>query len=59
MHFILPKIQNMSNVKGVLLQWFVNFLIKKTCGRGIKNENMSDQQLAERLHKRITRRFKK
>ena len=47
MHFILPKIQNMSNVKGVLLQWFVNFLIKKTCGRGIKNENMSDQQLAE------------
>ena len=59
MHFILPKIQNMSNVKAVLLQWFVNFLIKKTCGRGIKNENMSDQQLAERLHKPTTRRFKK
>ena len=53
MHFILPKIQNMSNVKGVLLQWFVNFLIKKTCGRGIKNENMSDQQLAERLHNQL------
>ena len=28
MHFILPKIQNKSNVKGVLLQWFVHFLIK-------------------------------
>ena len=34
-----------------LLQWSIFFLIKKTSGIGIKNENMSDQQLAEELHK--------
>ena len=34
-----------------LLQWFINFLIKKTSGSGIKNENMSDQQLLENLIK--------
>ena len=32
---------------------------KKTFGSGIKNENMSDQQLAEELHKRIIRKVKK
>ena len=32
---------------------------KKTFGNGIKNENMSDQQLAEELHKRIIRKVKK
>ena len=36
-----------------------NILNKKTSGSGIKNENMSDQQLAEKLHKRIIRKFKK
>ena len=30
---------------------------KKTSGAGIKNENMSDQQLAEELHKPIVRKF--
>ena len=30
---------------------------KKTSGSGIKNENMSDQQLAEELHKPIIRKF--
>ena len=29
----------------------------KTSGAGIKNENMSDQQLAEELHKPIIRKF--
>ena len=42
-----------------LLQWFTNSLIKKTAGGGIKNENMSDQQLAEELHKPIIRKSKK
>ena len=42
-----------------LLQWFINFLIKKTSGSGIKNENMSDQQLADELHKPIIRKFNK
>ena len=35
------------------------FFDKKTSGGGIKNENMSDQQLAEELHKPIIRTFKK
>ena len=35
------------------------FFDKKASGSGIKNENMSDQQLAEELHKPIIRKFKK
>ena len=35
------------------------FFDKKTSTRGINNENMSDQQLAEELHKPIIRKFKK
>ena len=27
-HLILLKIQNMMNIKDVLLQWYINFLIK-------------------------------
>ena len=58
-----------------LLQWSINFLIKKASGSGIKNENMSDhrplnlapiakvsdhtQQLAKELHKPFIRKFKK
>ena len=30
-----------------LVQWLKTFFDKKTSGSGIKNENMSDQQLAE------------
>ena len=48
----------MNNLKEVLLQQFVNFLIKKL-GSCIKNEIISDQQLAEELHKHIIRKFKK
>ena len=32
---------------------------KKTAGGAVKNENMSDQQLAEELHKPIIIKFKK
>ena len=35
------------------------FFDKKTAGSGIKNENMSDQQLTEELHKQIIRKFEK
>ena len=49
----------MTEIKGVLLQWFINFLIKKKSGGGIKNKNMLDQQLAEELHKPIIKKFKK
>ena len=34
-------------------------LFDEKTGGGIKNENMSDQQLAEELHKQIIRKFKK
>ena len=47
------------DIKEVLLQWSINFLIKKTSGSGIKYEEISDQQLAEELHKPIIRKFKK
>ena len=35
------------------------FFDKKTAGTGIKNENMSDQQLTEALHKQIIKNFEK
>ena len=59
MYLILLKTQNMMDVKEVLLWWFTTFLIKQTSGSGIKNEKMSDQQLAEELHKPIILKFKK
>ena len=40
-------------------QWFINFLKKRTSGGGIKNENISNKELAEELHKPIIRRFSK
>ena len=49
----------MMNIKGVLLQWFINFLIKKTSGGAIKNEVISNKELAEELQNSITRKFKK
>ena len=42
-----------------LPQWFINFLKKRTSGSGIKNENISNTELAEELHKPIIRRFSK
>ena len=35
------------------------FFDKKTSESNLKNENMSDQQLAEELHKPINRKFNK
>ena len=51
----------MMDIKKVLLQWFTNFLTKKTSGSGIKHKNMTNQrsldlatrELAEELHKLI------
>ena len=47
------------DIKEVLLQQFIDFLIIKTSGSGIKTENMSDLQLAEQLHEPIIRKFNK
>ena len=71
-HLIFQKIQSMMDIKEVLLQLFTNFFDKKpfssntyaTCtnkfaGDRVKNENMSEQQLAEELHKPIIRKFEK
>ena len=58
-HLILLKIQNMMDIYVDVLQWFINFLIKKTSGGAIKNKIMSDKELAEELQKPIIRKFKK
>ena len=34
-------------------------MIKKTSGSGIKNENISNKELAEELHKPVIRKFNK
>ena len=58
-HLMLLKIRDMIDVNTDLLQWFINSLIKKSSGRDIKTENVSNKKLAEELHKPITRKFKK
>ena len=49
----------MMDINVVLFQWFINFLIKKTSGSGIKNENISNKELGEELLKPIIRKFNK
>ena len=47
----------MMNINLDLLQWFINFLIKKSYGGAIKNEITSSKKLAEELHKPTIRQF--
>ena len=42
---------------GIVSMIYKFFDKKKTSGSGIKNENMSDEQLAEELHKTIIKKF--
>ena len=49
----------MMDIKGVLLQRFINFLLKETSGGATKNEIMSNKELAEELCKPTVRKFKK
>ena len=58
-HLILLKILSMADINVDLLQWFIIFLIKETSGGAIKNENISNKELAEKLHIPIIRKFKK
>ena len=37
-HLILLKIQNMMDIKEVLVQWFINCYYKKSSGGGTKSE---------------------
>ena len=60
-YLTLLKIQNMMNIKNVLLQWF-DFLKKnnfwiKICLMVVLNQNMLNQQLAEELHKPIIKKI--
>ena len=41
-HLILVKIKNMMDINVNLLQWSINFLIKKTSGGTVKTENISN-----------------
>ena len=45
-------------MKEVLLQWFMNTLIKKSPGGTFKCEFMINQHLAEEPHKSVIRKFK-
>ena len=41
------------DIKGVLLQWFINFLIKSLQAEQLKTKNMWNKKLAEELHKNL------
>ena len=58
-HLILLKIQNMMGIKEVLLQWFINFLIKKSKGGSVNNEIKQNKQLVEEIHKLIIKKITK
>ena len=49
----------MTDIKEVLLQWFINFLTKKTSGKAIKNEIMSNKELAGEFEKPIIAKAEK
>ena len=46
------------DIKEVLFQWFIKFLIETSCS-GNKNENIPNKVLAKELHKPIIRKFNK
>ena len=59
-HLILLEIQNMRDIKEVLLQWFIIFLKKSLLVLWVVLLKVkSSQQLPEELHKPIIRKFKK
>ena len=49
----------MMDIKRALAPIVYIFFDKETSDSGIENENMSEHQLAEELHKQIIRKFKK
>ena len=58
-HLLLLKIQNMMDVNRDLALMVYNFSDKKTSGGAVKNENMSNKELAKELNKPIIRKFEK
>ena len=57
--FNIAKNSKFDGYQRGLASMVYKFFDKKAFGRGTKNENMSDQQLAEELHKPIIWKFKK
>ena len=55
-HLILLKIQNMMDTT---VDLHINFWIKKSFGVTVKNEIISNKELAEKLHKPIIRKLEK
>ena len=55
----ITKNSKYGGYKRGLASMVYKFFDKKTSCSGIKNGNMSDQQLADELHKPIKRKFKK
>ena len=49
----------MMDINVDLLQWSINFSKKKTSGETVKNEIISNKELAEELHKPVIRKFEK
>ena len=47
----------MIDIKEDLRQWFINFLIIKSSGKGLKSKYTLNQKLASELHKVITKKF--
>ena len=45
------------DINRVLFQWFYKVFDIKIAGGAVKNENMSNKELAEQLHKPIIRKF--
>ena len=58
-YLILLEIRKLMDINVELLQWFINVLIKKTYGATVKNEIISNKELAEELHKPIIGKIKK
>ena len=56
-HLILLKVRIMRDINADLLQWPIKLLMNNSCGSGIKNEKISNQQLAEKLHKPIIKKI--
>ena len=46
---ILLKFQNMIDINADLLQWFGNFSNKKISVGTVKNDNISNKELAKRI----------
>ena len=57
---MLLNLQNIIDIKEVLLQWFIDFLKKRQLkGRTVENKNISNKKSAEQLHKPLFKKFKK